>query len=296
MEENEKSEGFNFAVTFLATFGTIIYATYIYFQNNAVDAFQYAFASAIIVVLIILSILLIIYLSIKAFLMEVKDDDLKEDIQKLTSYIYKTSFLISMALLMIIIVVFSIITEIEGFITLTIISLIIFYILFMYYYLKRGKSRQYKDILVEFISGIFILIVLTLFLWSPLYDVVLRSPLQGHVTINMDSTYSKNITQIPVTIEVTGRNTESIIYLNNIYENKLTPIDKITLGPGHKDENIFGDKSILVGNAFDFGKYYIFINTSNPNMTVGYYELLYSRQIDGYKYGKSFYLLNASVK
>ena len=98
-----------------------------------------------------------------------------------------------------------------------------------------------------------------------------------------------------VSIGVTGRNSESTIYLNNISENKLNEIDKITLGPEHKDENITGNNKVLVGNAYDFGKYYLFIDTNNPNMTVGYYELVYSRPLDGYKYGKSF-LTNASEK
>ena len=142
MEENEKSEGFNFAVTFLATFGTIIYAAYIYFQNNAVNAFQYIFASAVIDVLIILSILLIIYISIKAVLMEVKDGGLKNDLQKMSSYIYKISFLISIALSMIIIVIFSIITEIEGFITLTITGFIIYILLYLFIIILNIMSQD----------------------------------------------------------------------------------------------------------------------------------------------------------
>ena len=120
--------------------------------------------------------------------------------------------------------------------------------------------------------------------------------MNGQVTIDVAGNNYKNGNPIIVSIGVTGRNSESIIYLNKISENKLNPIDQITLGPGHKDEKFYGNNKVLVGNAYDFGKYYLFIDTNNPNMTAGYYELVFSRQIDGYMYGKSFYLTNASEK
>lgn len=65
MMENKKTDGLKFAVTLLAAFGTIIFTAYNYFQNTSVDIFWYASISGVIVVLIILSTLLIVYISIK---------------------------------------------------------------------------------------------------------------------------------------------------------------------------------------------------------------------------------------
>ncbi len=108
----------------------------------------------------------------------------------------------------------------------------------------------------------------------------------------MDNIYYKNSSPIPVSIEITGVNDELSIHLNKSYAKGLIQIDNITLGPNNKDEKISGNN--LIGNGFYSGKYYIFINTTN--MTEGYYELVFSRSIDKYPYGKSFYLVNNGSK
>ncbi len=161
---------------------------------------------------------------------------------------------------------------------------------------RHGKLNIYNRQL-HFSETLIFIIMLGVFIivWAVTFPSMLNY-MNGQVTIDVAGNNYRNNSPIIVSIGVTGRNSESIIYLNNISENKLNQIDKITLGPGHKDENISGNNKVLVGNAYDFGKYYLFIDTNNPNMTVGYYELVYSRPIDGYKYGKSFYLTNAFEK
>ena len=162
-------------------------------------------------------------------------------------------------------------------------------ILFSYYILPKEDSHQ-------LVSIVTLLILVFLFIWLVLIPPFSSLFLQGDVKIDMENIYYKTGAPIPVTIHLTGPNTGLSI---NLYkknaENNLSQIDKIMLGPGHRDENISGEHSILIGNKFDPGNYIIFINTSNLNMTVGYYELVYERFI-GDKHGKSFYLLNASEK
>ena len=127
------------------------------------------------------------------------------------------------------------------------------------------------------------------------------SPFQGHVTIDMESVYYKNDTQIPVLIQVTGPNTGvfAIVYkdlsgtLSNIAY--IGPIDPIFFDlESDIDERNIESNNILVGNYLGNGKYSVFINTIN--LTAGYYELTCLRK--GYYEktceSKSFYILNNS--
>jgi hypothetical protein len=110
----------------------------------------------------------------------------------------------------------------------------------------------------------------------------------------MQNIYYKNDEQIPIYIKVAGPiyDSQLKLYKENS-ENNFTLIDQLPLKPEHNSyRKISGDQSILSGNAFEFGTYYSFINVTNPNMTVGYYELIYS--FSKYEYGKGFYLLNNS--
>jgi hypothetical protein len=107
----------------------------------------------------------------------------------------------------------------------------------------------------------------------------------------MNSIYNKNDEQIPVYIEVTGRNDNASIKLYQL--NFMNPIATLELETEYNSsKNLNRENSTLIGNAFYSGKYYVFINTTE--LREGYYELVYTRSIDNYKYGKSFYLLNAS--
>ena len=115
--------------------------------------------------------------------------------------------------------------------------------------------------------------------------------IQGRVTIDINNINHKNGEPIPVSIEVMGRNDNASIELFQL--NSTNPIATFELGTEYNSsKNLNRENSILIGNAFYFGKYYLFINTTE--LGEGYYELVYTRRIDKYKYGKSFYLLNAS--
>lgn len=161
--------------------------------------------------------------------------------------------------------------------------LLMIFISFLTYY-KNIDIYNIKVYIIFIILIIIFLFIITISMLNRLIFVFF----QGHIKINMDDIYYKKSSQIPVSIEITGVNDEIKIKLRKSSADKVIPIDKITLGPNLKNENISGNN--LIGNGFYSGRYYIFINTTN--MTEGYYELVCSRLIDKYPYGKSFYLMN----
>jgi len=294
MDENEKIDGFKFAVTLLTALGTIIYVLYAYFHNNAVDNNLYTSSLGLITILLISALLLIAYISVKGFSAEVKDNNQKENLEKLASNIYLIAFLMGF-IASIYIISFFLLT-ITGyrynqnepiFIVMTFIILFFGYVGFSKFIMKSQLEfplTKMKSILI-----FALLFVLFFTLWSASYTAILGL-MQGDVIDNMDSIYYKNGEPIPVSIEVIGQNPDLSIYLYNV----SSEIDNITLKPTH-DSNKVESGKYLVGNAFDSGKYFVFINITNPNMTEGYYELIYSRSINGRsidKHGKSFYLLN----
>ncbi|MBU3967786.1 MAG: hypothetical protein KKG76_10515 [Euryarchaeota archaeon] len=294
MDENEKIDGFKFAVTLLTALGTIIYVLYAYFHNNAVDNNLYTSSLGLITILLISALLLIAYISVKGFSAEVKDNNQKENLEKLASNIYLIAFLMGF-IASIYIISFFLLT-ITGyrynqnepiFIVMTFIILFFGYVGFSKFIMKSQLEfplTKMKSILI-----FALLFVLFFTLWSASYTAILGL-MQGDVIDNMDCIYYKNGEPIPVSIEVIGQNPDLSIYLYNV----SSEIDNITLKPTH-DSNKVESGKYLVGNAFDSGKYFVFINITNPNMTEGYYELIYSRSINGRsidKHGKSFYLLN----
>ncbi len=115
------------------------------------------------------------------------------------------------------------------------------------------------------------------------------APLQGHVTVDMESIYYKNDTPIPVLVHVTGPNPDLEIKLQNstkVYNFTLTPECNLS-----KTE--FRNNSILIGNALNYGTYNVFINTTN--LSAGYYELVCKRPKYEKTYGvRGFYLVNSS--
>ena len=124
-------------------------------------------------------------------------------------------------------------------------------------------------------------------------DSISSHIMEGHFTNNMGSVYYKKDIQIPVTIQVTGLNDNLSVNLskeNSVH--KLKYIDDITLNPEH-NSSITTSGKVLVGNALGNGKYNIFINLSDTNMTTGYYELKYTISNVNGKYDvKGFYLLD----
>ena len=92
---DEETNGFKFAITLLATIGTILYWSYNYFQIMPVEFYNYALVAGIIAVLMVLSIFLIFYILIKGFSMEIQDAKLKNAFEKYASYVYLLSFFTS---------------------------------------------------------------------------------------------------------------------------------------------------------------------------------------------------------
>ena len=168
---------------------------------------------------------------------------------------------------------------------------------FYWAYLVLLKSKLYK-INIILIQRLSVLILVGFAMWFfVLSPLVLGSPLQGHVTIDMESIYCKNDAQIPVLIQVTGPNTDLFVFLYKEISNNLSqisyigPIEPTFLEPEHDIEVISNNG--LIGNSLGNGNYNVFINTTN--LTTGYYEIACIRE----SYCKTcevkgFYLLNNS--
>lgn len=92
---------------------------------------------------------------------------------------------------------------------------------------------------------------------------------------------------------MTGPNTGLVIKLNESdSEHNLFNRDSIEMKPEHNVEKTI-NSTYLTGNALDFGKYMVFINTNN--LSEGYYELVGVRPMyDQTGVVKGFYLLNNS--
>jgi len=298
--KEQEPGGFKFAVTLLAfLFGSVLWL-YGYLQNNPVDIFWYGFACVLVAVVAILAIGLLLYLLIKGYSMEVRDPTQKECLEKRASHIYLGTFLMTTMLLMCNVVVFisaylqiEIIRPISVLIVITLICLV--NITFCLTPPKGNRhSKNILDALVSMKTNIFLV---GLLLWTAIFPPLLDfSPLQGHVTIEMDDIYYKNNAPIPVLIQVTGPNTGLSVSLSKEESGyNLTLIDSIRyLEPEHnKTMVVSGENSFLCGNALDYGKYSVFIKATN--LSPGYYELVCVRPKYSKVYGvKGFYLLNKS--
>lgn len=151
---------------------------------------------------------------------------------------------------------------------------------------KNVQSVKIPRNIVYFNLAFFFLTIFILY-WFILFSILINSPFfSGHVIIDMGNIYNKNDT-IPVHIKKTGPNDDFQLKLYKEYsKDNLIPIDNLSfnLSEINLSKKVSGGHSILSGNVFELGTYYIYINTTNPNMTAGYYELRYN------EYGKSFYL------
>jgi len=100
IQQLNDTEGFKFAVTLLAALGTILYAVYTYLQTTPVDPLGYLFISGLITVGIILIIILILYILIKGYSIEVGDTDRKNMLNERAKTIYLIIFPSFVALIM----------------------------------------------------------------------------------------------------------------------------------------------------------------------------------------------------
>lgn len=149
------------------------------------------------------------------------------------------------------------------------------------FYLFTPLSSMTSLYLITF--GIIYILMIHLFA-----SAIIVSFMPGDVQIDIGNIHYKNDTQIPVLIQVTGPNTGLSIELLKEQSNNLSRIAYIDyLEPQHNLK--ISSNNNLVGNTLDFGKYSVFINTTN--LTTGYYELKCVRP--GYSRGtyESFYLL-----
>lgn len=285
---SNETDGFKFAVTVVATFGTIIYATYTYLQNAPVDNNFYLLVSVLIPVALILVAALIIYILVKGYSMEVQNTNQKERLEKRASYIYSMAFFVFTALLIFTVCLFILLyLKIEITPYKSIIGTIGSFVLCLYILDEiRWKRISLLGGAIGFLIGMVILLALFL--------PVLHSPLQGHVTVDMEDVYYKNDVPIPVLIQVTGPNTGLSIELLKEESTNLRPIASIDyLEPQHNLKTTSNNS--LVGSAMGSGKYNVFINTTN--LTTGYYELICIRPKYEKMYGaRGFYLLNNSYK
>ncbi len=288
----EETDGFKFAITLLATLSTGLYALYNYFQNTAIDNSSYANVSGFIPVALIL-LFLLIYVFIKGYSMEIQETNHKKYLNKLASGIYLITFLMFLMLLTLIsgifiLVFYNIKPTQEIFAVIFIISISVIIILDW----PRIRS-QWKQKIVWNIALAIFLLAYGLIFWLIFFTTVLNSPFQGHVTADMNSFYYKNGVPISVLIQVTGPNTGLVVRLDKEdSEHNLSNKDKIEMKPEHNPDKTMNG-TYLTGNALDYGKYMVFINTTN--MTEGYYELTSVRpKYEKSSAIKSFYLLNIS--
>ena len=293
--QSNETGGFRFAVTLLASLGTTLYIVYNYLQNTPVDIYWYLLVCGLIPVALILVVGLLFYILIKGYSMEVQDSNQKESLVKWASRIYLMVFLVFTMLLVLVLFAFvSIFVFVSAYPEVSygtiIISVIVFGIVFgMVLNLTILKRIQLKSILILACFIAFSLLLPTLF------SAVLYSPLQGHVTVDMECICYKNDAPIPVLIHVTGPNTGLSIQLFQENPNhNLSEVCNITLKPERNpSKTVYGENSTLGGNALNYGTYNVFINTTN--LSAGYYELMCIRSGYNKTYGaRGFYLLNSS--
>ena len=304
LENEQKTQpnetgGFRFAVTLLAAFGTVFYAGYTYLQNTPVDPLWYEFVCGLIAVALISVGGLILYILIKGYSLEVKDSDQKEKLKNRASKIYSMIFLMFIMLLVFVLGFFILAVlkiKITSFYPFS--FLLIFFIalmvglVFVGIHTEKNQSKSSDFLIKMFVVGTFV--------WVFLSVAVLCSPLQGHVTVDMESICYKNNAPISVLVYITGPNTGLSLSLAKEESNhNLSPIDSIILKPEHNPNKTESSK-YLVGNALNYGTYTVFINATD--LAAGYYELQYEREV--YKSqgalkrethgARSFYLLNSS--
>ena len=286
--------GFRFAVTLLAAFGTMLYAAYTYLQTTPVDPFWYMLVCRLILVVLIFVLGLLLYILIKGYSMEMQDSDQRKSWAIGASYIYLIVFSIFVMLLVYIFDFFLW----EYVIKTEKVAIEILFLMFapitagtVFFLLSLRKKP--KKVIMNIFLTMECAFVVFLFLLLHLFPTLLYSPLQGHVTMDMESVYYKNDAPIPVLIHVTGPNTNLSVFLfKEESNNSLNWSDSIELIP-----ELFSNKTesgkYLVGNTLDYGTYNVFINTTD--LTAGYYELHCVRLAYWKTYGaRGFYLLNSS--
>jgi|LGVF01.1.fsa_nt_gb hypothetical protein len=308
MPQSNETGGFRFAVTLLVALGTIVYVGYNYVRQTPLDINSYVFFCVLIPPALMLVICLLFYVLFKGYSVEVPDSKQKNQrnrLNDLSSNIYRMSLSMFAMLFIFMLYVTTLVLvspKIENFTEWCTLFLIIIGIvpsLVVYWLLNKNiKSRlKQKGVWINYITPGATVLLLSMLFWLAVFpSVVDFTPLQGHVTVDMESISYKNDTPIPVLIHVTGPNTGlSICLVKEESNHNLEGIDKIKyLEPERNTtKTVSGENSTLVGNALNYGTYNVFINTTN--LSAGYYELVCKRPKYEKTYGaRGFYLLNSS--
>jgi len=306
--QSNETGGFKFAVTLLVALGTIVYVGYNYVRQTPLDINSYVFFCVLIPPALMLVICLLFYVLFKGYSMEVPDSKQKNQrnrLNDLSSTIYRMSLLMFAMLFIFMLYVTTLVLvspKIGKFTEWCILFLIIIGIvpsLVVYWLLNKNKKSRLKQksVWINYITPGATVLLLSMLFWLAVFpSVVDFTPLQGHVTVDMESICYKNDTPIPVLIHVTGPNTVlSICLVKEESNHNLEGIDKIKyLEPERNTtKTVSGENSTLVGNALNYGTYNVFINTTN--LSAGYYELVCKRPKYEKTYGaRGFYLLNSS--
>lgn len=294
--------GLSFAVTLLAALGSISYAGYNYLQKTPVDIYLYVFFCVLIPPALFLVIGLLLYVFFKGYSLEVSRSKQRKPLNDISSFIYRIFLSIFAMLLIFILYVFVLVLVLPKIESFTVFIILIFIgvvlSLLVYWLLTKTSLVEAKSRWNTYITPGATVLLLGLLFWSAIFPSVIDlTPLQGHVTVNMDSIYCKNDAPIPVLIRVTGPNTDLSIKLSQEESNhNLREIDNITLrAERNADKIVYGKNSSLFGNTLDYGTYTVFISTTN--LSSGYYELRCERSKYEKTYGaRGFYLVNSSEK
>ena len=290
MSQSNEAEGFKFAVTLLVAIVTILYAIYNHLQNAPVEPQWYVLVCGFYSIGLILILGLIVYILTKGYSLEVKDTDHKKFLEKWASRFYLSIFLVSIMLL-----VFVLGMVLVSFLNLKNPIALIFMLFFAFVSVLVGiafllpvlRKHHKKEIYISLIAITFFYFII---IWASLVQPIIFSPLQGHITVDMESIYYKNEAPIAVLIRVTGQNTDLVTLLFEEESNNFTLIDSIILNTGPHLSKVSGE--FLVGDALDYGTYNVFINTTN--LSEGYYELECLRWQFEKTNRRGFYLLNSS--
>lgn len=322
MAEKDENDGYKFAIAFLAASGSIFYAAYNYLQNTPIREVPFSVLCLMLVCMLISIICFLTYILIKAYLMETQNNYSIKILNKSAQVVYKFALGFFAVPLIIYICVFlgilahrffaALLQEV-GVVSivlhcvslfLSIITLLLGYALVVYY---RGEHRSWSHFLhlfsnpvlkITWVHGFGLVLVIIVVI---LFGVINYPPLHGHVTIDMESVYYKNNTLIPVSIQVTGPNTEIgvLLYTKNSSNSSALASILWFMEPdffGQESDGVLKRKlhsnEVSVGSYMGNGKYCVFINTTN--LPAGYYELICLRK--GFWKetceGKSFYLVN----
>lgn len=274
-----------FSITILASLGTILYLVYNFVQTNPINNIHYKIILSIVSPIIVFMIGNILYIFSKGYSMGMINNNTKKTINIISSQIFSLNFPIVLMYLAVIIYFLT------PFIVKTWVLLIPIFVTFLVIYVLG--IILFKKMAVEHNKpfSFFTIFILVFLLWFPTFHIINNSSLlQGHIAMDMGDIYSRNDTQIPVPIKITGPNTNLYIKLNNVSQNESREKTwYLALSPGPINNYNESDDKSLTGYALGNGEYIVYIDTTS--LPTGYYKLNCTRPDYKQSYtAKGFYL------